>query len=123
MFNSRKKKHFLARLKQNQRAIWDTEFEMDKMRAIREEIRRSYDKLKEKVAIMQSQIDASKDKKTKKNLKDTMAKYLPDLEQMEKQMAGLTSQVDEERNQDSLVNQLAGRKALSSLITKYLRKI
>lgn len=120
---SKKKKHFIKRLAQNQERIWDAEFERDKYRRIREELRRNYDKLKERVAVMESQKEATKDKKAKAALDTQIKNYNDDLTQMEKQLAGLQDRVENEQNPESLVNKIAAHVTLGALIKEYLNKL
>lgn len=79
MFESAKKKHFIKKLADVEKTIWDLEFKRFKTREIREEIRVEYDQTRARLAPLEEAL------KTKDKKKDKA-----DIEEIEKQIAAVT---------------------------------
>lgn len=126
LFASPRRQHFMRRLKQAQMAVWDLEFQKDRMEQLREEMRQQYDKVKERHAVNVAQLEAEKEKgkagdqKLIEHLQNMTAKTEPDLKAMENQLGGLDEQIHGDGGQ-SLTDQLEALNAARDMLRWYLK--
>uniref|UniRef100_A0A6H1ZDH3 Uncharacterized protein n=1 Tax=viral metagenome TaxID=1070528 RepID=A0A6H1ZDH3_9ZZZZ len=118
-FAGRPKKHFMVRIWQNERKIWDTEFRQFNLRQIKEGIRREYDRLNEHLLRLKAQ-DESDDKAA--DTKDQIQGCEADVEKMKKQLDALENELVGE-HQDSIRNQLAALNEVQAMLKSYIKKL
>lgn len=124
----RKKKHFKKQLRTVQEGIWNIEFQREKLRFLREDIRGQYDRLNETTILAKRKIDEEKkgekpNDQSIKNLEAVIEKYKPDLEYKLKQIQGLDNEISAEDNPNSCENRIDGLRALRIMYLDYLKRI
>lgn len=127
---SEKRKYFEYRLKVIIRKRWDFEFQKEKMKLVREDMRQQYDRLNEQnqMAIRRLEEEKAKeagqsDEKVKENLTRLVEKYTPDLEYLKKQMDAIDNEVDGENNAQSITQQIEGLRTVEGMLKSYYRRV
>lgn len=129
MFAKRKqRRHFKNRVQAVDEAIWDLSFQREKLRMLREDVRKQYDRINEPSVMAQKKLEEEKnaeksDKKMIENLEAVVAKYAPDLEQKAKQIEGLDNEISGEGNPQSCESRIEGFRALKAMYLEYLCKL
>lgn len=123
LFKNDKRNHFKMRLEQVQAQIWDLEFLREKLRKLREGIRKEYDRLKEKTEIMKNQLAGTSDENVKKQIQAEIDRFAPDLEQLLKQIGGLDAQIEQENNPQSVVSKIAALNTTRAMLKAYMNSL
>jgi chromosome segregation ATPase len=124
LFDSPKVKHYKSQLEVIDRKIWDAEFHRDKLRKIRESVRKEYDRLNEKKNVIEGQKEQVKDNaEAVKGIEQTVESLNVDLEQLGKQIAGLDNEIENEQNPQSIVNRIAALNATKTLLKAYINRL
>lgn len=124
---NKKKRHFKMRLAKVETDLIDLEFQREKLKMIREDMRGQYDQINEKSVLAGQKLDEEKkktpsDETVVTNLTNLIERFKPDLEYLKKQMDGMDNELNGEGNPDSLENKLQGYRTLKLMIKEHMKK-
>lgn len=122
------KKHFLARIEQTDRGIWDLEFSRKQKKEIREGIRQQYDRVSERLLQVRAALELEEKREEPKveainNLKSTIDGMDSDCQQMRKQLEALDNEIEGEENPDSVQNKIEAARALKEMIGNHVKTL
>lgn len=129
----RKTRHFKARLKNVQSAIYDLEFNRAKLKMIREQMRQQYDRIKETVSSATASLELEKTKETKDetslaNLQKVIDRYTPDLQYLEAQLTGMDNaidceQLDKNGNPIGINQRIEAARVMKDMLAEYIKTL
>lgn len=140
-FNA-KKRHFKKRLGINQLQTWDTQFQKERLKMLREDMRQQYDRVNENCTQMKQQLAPLLDKQNLtveealdekfdiKKVKDENAvnfinnikKYDPDLQFMVSQMKALDREIDGDDNPNSVQKKLEALVEVREMYKEHIKR-
>lgn len=118
-------KHFADKILITHKKMWDLEFLREKMRMMREGFRMEYDRLREQVDAATHRLDVEnakedKDATIQANLQRLIDRYTPDIEQLQKQMEAIDSQIE---GPEGVNENIDGLKTVIGLLEEYRKTI
>lgn len=121
-----KKRHFKSRMEQTTRSVWDMEFRRAQLKEMREDIRHQYDRTNENVQGAQARLETEKSKpkdqrdvKLMEQLENTVEKYGPDLEHLKTQLEGLSNEIENQDNPESLTQKIEALRTVNEMMERY----
>lgn len=122
-----KKRHYEKALITVKKQIWDLEFQRNKLKHIREDIRQQYDRTNEHVQQLKAKLEAEQakddtDAKVVEQLTAQIKQQEPDLEGFKSQIQSIDEDCDGE-GADSKKSQLEGLRALETMIKEEKKKV
>ncbi len=129
----RKTRHFKARLRGVENAIFDLSFNRAKLKMIREQMRQQYDRIKETVSSATAALELEKAKETKDqtsidNLEKVIDRYSPDLQYLEAQLTGMDNaidceQLDKNGNPIGINQRIEAARVMKDMLSEYIKTL
>lgn len=126
LFTNKKKTYFKNELAKIERTIWQLEFQRFKVRELREDIRREYDRSREVIDALNAEIKGREDKgehhETVNTLKEKREGFLKDVAQFEEQMKALDNEVSGDNQEaPSIEARIDGLQRLGKMMESYMK--
>jgi hypothetical protein len=120
IFSNKKRKYFQKKLVGVEAMLWDRDFKIYKLRELREDIRREYDRNREIADSLGMQLKREDLKdETKKILEEKQKATLEDVKKMETQMTALDNEVGGE---GGIKAEVEGLHELRKMIVHYMKE-
>lgn len=124
-------KHFKNRLNVLQAQQWDLEFQLAKMRKLREGMRQQYDRVNEQLQLAKNQLETERAKPdanadVMKSFEDIVNRHAPDCEYLKQQLAGMDAEIEGENNppdRPSIVSRIEAAKMLRDMMNEYVKTL
>lgn len=125
LFRTARQKHLDEKTLVTQKKIWDLEFLLEKMGAMREGFRVEFDRLQEQVDAANLRLDEENKKEDpdatiRKNLTNLIERYTPDIEQLKKQIEGVDSQI---HGPDGIEENIEGLHTVIGMLREHRKKV
>lgn len=124
MFNT-KKSFFKEKVRDVTKAIWELEFKIAKARQLREEIRADRGHALERVNVLDTMIEGSKDEAQKKEMTEQKETLIDNAKRYESQMAMIDKQIngDSESKEPSHIETLKAMTELREMYKAYIKTL
>lgn len=128
IFTNLKVRYFKHKVRQAQFMVWDAEFNLEKLKQIREQIRMEYDRLNEQVIIAKKKLDEEKGKKERNmdvmgNIEKFIADKGADVDQMKAQLASLDAEINDDNTPKGALTRLSAASAMLDMLKSHLKKV
>ena len=131
--NTSKKNHFLQKLEGVGKMIWDLEFKLFKTREIREDVRKEFDFMNERIVTLKANIEnfpKDKDEAEKKTIEDNLVRAERDSSRLANQLKAIDLETDGSKPTNEypdgvtgILQQIESLKELETMLKSWIKKI